>query len=332
LHAARAILAPIRPSTPPPASPVPAPQFALVLAVNEAFVPGASACLKSFLRHNSWFDARVVIVADGLGAASCETLARCYPVEFVMADPALGSILASHVRARALRSTESARLLALQVFSLQGFDRVVFLDADTLCLGDLRPLFDETADFAAAPDPTHVRRSMGGGAHGSDPADARSFAPYGRALSYSFNTGVMTIGGTLLRSGSYHALLELAARSDLPGVRSLGDQLVLNHFFDGTATPLDPRYNFQVSAESLLRRGFGLTLADVRVLHFAGCPKPWLESWETARKRVPARFLRYYDCWYEFVDRGFAPTDRDTLEQERAGLDELSRLSRGWGA
>src|SRR5882672_2721276 len=109
---------------------------ALVVAFDERFAVGAETSLFSLLRHNPWFDARLVVVGDGLGSKTREALRRLYPVELLEVDPALKS--GARRLARTGRVPKPSCLYSLQAFSLENLDRVVFMDVDTICLGDVR--------------------------------------------------------------------------------------------------------------------------------------------------------------------------------------------------
>lgn len=296
---------------------------ALVLAFDEHFAIGAETCLYSLLRHNPWFDARVIALGDGLSERTRSSLTRLYPVEFGSLDPALRSAAARVVRSGNVSRNAALRLGSLQLFGLSGLTRAVFLDVDTICTGDVRPLFELEAELAAAPDLPQLQRQL-------RPNGAAQ--PYGRALEYSFNTGVMSVAGRWLRPEVYMELLQLPGLSDAPGAHELSDQYVLNRYFEGKVTPLDVRYNFLVPAEVLSRKLFGRVLADVRILHFSGYSKPWQHTWEEARRRVPPRFLRYYECWHELrAELGTELTGEQALVQYRIGLDELSAAARQRG-
>jgi lipopolysaccharide biosynthesis glycosyltransferase len=300
---------------------------ALVMAFDDAFAIGAETSLFSLLRHNPWFDARVIALCDGVGAHHREALLRVYPIEMVDVAPEIKSIARRVAHSLGCSPGESTRLYSLQLFGLQDLDRAVFLDADTLCTGDVSALFSEPADLAAAPDHVQLMRSLE--TRRVEPTKHSRQEPYGRPLAFSFNSGVMTLSGRFLTPEIYRDLLQLPGLSDGHGSHRLLDQYVLNHYFDGRVTALDPRYNFLVGSEALLRHRHALTLSDVRVLHFAGCPKPWQKTWEHARRWVPARLLRYYDCWYEtrqLLTGGLS--DDEALGQQRLVLEELSRMAR----
>jgi hypothetical protein len=136
----------------------------------------------------------------------------------------------------------------LRVFGLEGIDRAVFLDADTLVLANIDALFDR-ADFAAAPD---------------------------FLVPDELNSGVMVVSPSA-------ALFErMMAALDHAGSYDGGDQGFLNRFVgDWYTGPPERRlpsgynthhfiYQF-ILAHPTLRRELGPT---VRVVHYT-VQKPW---------------------------------------------------------
>jgi lipopolysaccharide biosynthesis glycosyltransferase len=301
------------------------PERALVMAFDERFALGAETSLYSLLRYNRWFDGRVIVLADGLSASSCAALARLYPIEFVNLDPALTLVAERIVRSGRVSREVSRRLYMLQLFSLPGLERAVFLDSDTLCLGDVQALFDSPHHFAAAPDLLQLQRGIW-------PERADAHEPYGNRLAYSFNTGVISVSKKYLDQDVYVRLLQAPGLVESGGAPQLADQYLLNRAFEGEVAALHPRYNFIVSAEAILRQRYRLTLADVRILHFAGYAKPWQHTWAEARRSVPARFLRYYEAWHEHRQELMAELTSETArDQYQVGLGELSAAARDLG-
>jgi lipopolysaccharide biosynthesis glycosyltransferase len=300
---------------------------ALVMAFDESFAPGGATCLFSFRRHNAWYDGRVVVFGDGLGARTRAWLDRLGPIEVIDIDPALRSAAHRFTRSLGAPKAVALRLLSFQLFTLADVDRAVFLDADTICTGDLRPLFDTAADFAAAPDLVQLERDAS--FQRAVPPQASGGAPYGRDLAYSFNSGVMSVSDRWLTPAVYRDLLTLPGLESRAGALELADQYFLNRYLDGRVTSLDPRYNFIVCAEPLLRQVARLTVGDTRIVHYVGPGKPWEMTWEEARRRVPARFLRYHELWHELFELLTESARHDSaLRDYRRGLEELSLLGR----
>jgi hypothetical protein len=146
----------------------------------------------------------------------------------------------------------------LEVFTLRGYERIVYLDCDTLVLDDISPLWD-LGHYAEK------------GLYGVRESAEMGVAP---SVSGRFNTGVMVINQALLCEQTYRRLLEIA-RS---GVSYDGtDQGVVNEYLvcepNATAGELDPSFNVMVLSK---KAGRWERYQDrIRILHFNNRLKPW---------------------------------------------------------
>lgn len=151
----------------------------------------------------------------------------------------------------------------LEIFNLRQFERVVYLDCDTIVLDDISRLWDmsEFADKGVYA----VRETESMGVH--------------EAVIGKFNTGVMVVNPGLLPEQTYSNLLQIAREA---GSYDLGDQGVLNRFLERIGQPageLDPEYNVLVSIktrgrwEEVVRR-------PIRILHYVNFIKPWTPGHE----------------------------------------------------
>lgn len=219
---------------------------------NDEFVPGALALASSLRSHGNTAPLVVMHLGDlsstsesALSAVAGVQLRKVTPVEnpHQKADPRFSLVFSK-----------------LQVFSLFEFDKVVFLDADALVLGNLDALLDEVADFAAAPD------------HGIG------------LRKGEFNSGVFVCRP----NAAVHA--DLLSKVTSLGSRDGGDQGFLNEYFRGTARYIGREFN------TLKRLWWHFPqlcdLEKVRVLHFVGA-KPWHQP-----PQDQIRYQPLYDLWW----------------------------------
>lgn len=173
----------------------------------------------------------------------------------------------------------------LEIFALRQFDRLVYLDCDTIVLDDISRLWDleAFADHAVYA----VRETDSMGVH--------------PAVVGKCNTGVMVINPRLLPETAYDRLLEIARQS---GSYDLGDQGVINAYFERAGlTPgeLDPEYNVFVSVRAR-GRWSEVVRRPVRILHYVNLIKPWVPGHD----RDPyydEEFKRIWDDAYEVRGR-----------------------------
>lgn len=171
--------------------------------------------------------------------------------------------------------------------------RVLYLDADTLVVGDLRPLLELPLSghcLGAVLDPQNPLTG-----HGiAMPGWKQLGLPYGREY---FNSGVMLID----LPAAKHRGLFATARGFLaqhPEKVKFWDQDALNYAADGDWLRLESRWNTFALSPLAARPGFihhaeattplaGL-LADEQsaaILHYAGPDKPWQPSYPPGRLR-----------------------------------------------
>ena len=233
---------------------------AIVTVLNDAFVEYFRVLLFSIRKHNPGFDLPVVILHS-------RTLS---PLSLSQRD----QLLSVHANIDFLEVDESPytsffpvtpprlhpALLKLEIFAARGYERLLFLDADMLCLGDLRELFALSVPFAACPA-------------GKDRAKKERLRnDFHRRRG--FNTGVMMIGKDHLDGRTYTKLL----RQRLAPCPT-ADQDILNRFFRWKKVYcLDHRYNYHAQ---FFWKG---DETDVKILHYAGA-KP-LEAPKEDRMKV----------------------------------------------
>lgn len=278
---------------------------ALVCGIDDGYAPALRTLIRSIgAAHGpATSQLRLIVLDQGLTPAShAAILAECeeasLPVRVLPAPaPDHGYPVSEWIS-----SAVYTRLSIPDVVDDE--ERVLYLDADTLVVGDLRPLLDMSLSghcLAAALDPQNPLTG-----HGIAMPGWRELGiEYGRPY---FNSGVMLIDLAAAERGGLFA----AARRFLaehPDKVKFWDQDALNYSADGHWLQLDSRWNTFALSPLASRPEFihhaeattplaGL-LADehtAAVLHFAGPDKPWQPSYPPGRLR---------DLY-----RGFQPADQ----------------------
>jgi hypothetical protein len=173
----------------------------------------------------------------------------------------------------------------LEVFRFRGYDRVIYLDCDTLVVDDIASLWDPM-QFADAPF-FAVREQAAMGVHAS--------------VIGKFNTGVMVINPSLMSDVVWQRMVDIARRGDS---YDGGDQGVINAYLDdegGLAGELDAGFNVLVRAKK--EGQWDVYRSRLKVLHFVNALKPWSAEhhhdwlfdeelkrlWDDAYRFVPMR-------------------------------------------
>ncbi|KAJ1974968.1 glycogenin glucosyltransferase [Dimargaris xerosporica] len=181
----------------------------------------------------------------------------------------------------------------LELWRLTNYDKVVYLDADTLVLANLDDLFTTKADFAAAPD---------------------------IGWPDCFNSGVMVCQPS---NDTYQRLIAAASnRGSFDG----GDQGLLNDFFShwsrsGPEHRLAFTDNFVSSPFYSYFPAFNRYKDGIRVVHFIGTSKPWrCHRFSDGQARLPAgthdTAYPYLEQWWHHHDTfsaQFCPAEEKPL-------------------
>lgn len=296
----------------------------LATVTDRRYLPGTVIMISSFLRHNPWFDGDVVVLHDGLPVRSRRRLLRFPGIRLVQ----IGEELRGRLRALATRYPDLrprlARFHSLQAFALTGYERVLYLDSDILCIGDVRPLLDpplpgsrawEAAEppLVACPDQTRFRDQV---------RDAETFIPMERGgttpprdvIPDCFNTGVMVIRPDRLDPETTEGLFaRLHPDRWTPTRTGHTDQAVLNRHFGSRCGRAPERYNYLLASDS--DRWERPPMSEAVLLHFLGKPKPW----EFLRRGPPGDARQTRRAWELWRREARRDAVRRFLEARDAG-------------
>lgn len=219
--------------------------YVTMICGGDAYVPGIEALGRSLVESGTTRPRLVMTAPDVPASAKRRLAAAGWQIREVEPIPN------PHPEGVLLFKRFGASFTKLRAFELIEFERVVFLDADTIVLRNIDDLFDRPA-IAAAPD---------------------FFMPD------RFNSGVMVIEPSLGLFARLQA--KLAAAPSYDG----GDQGFLNSFWPdwwsmSVAHRLPAGYNMHHFVFQFMLAHKGLReqcLADVRVVHYT-LQKPWLQT------------------------------------------------------
>ena len=139
------------------------------------------------------------------------------------------------------------------IFTLKEYDKVIFFDADMLCLGDITDLFNIDVSFGAC--------TITKGSELDHPGRDNKHIK-------SFDGGLMVISKKYLTKKTREDLLEIAHQK-----KWSSDEPILNVYFDNIKTTFLPKkYNTLTSelTEPLLH--------DAKIIQFIDSKKPWFSG------------------------------------------------------
>lgn len=254
------------------------PRFAFVtLLTSDSYLAGALTTINSvldiepFTPHSQrTFDTVCLVSPSTVGHASLKALEKVFDVvvgvEQIITESWGNLDLLG-------RRDLAASLTKLHAFRLVQYEKIIFLDADTLVLRRLSHLFDSPHSFSAAPD---------------------------QGWPDAFNSGVMVLEPS---QESFDGLIDMMKKK---GTWDGGDQGLLNDFFPNW-NRLSFTYNVTPSAYYTYAPAYKRHGQDVNVLHFIGADKPWKRG--TRGTYDPeAASKDYYGLvgqWYDVFERHF---------------------------
>jgi hypothetical protein len=296
----------------------------LLTITDDGFIDGTEMLVFSFLRHNPWFEGRILVLAGGpLGEASKARLRALANIEFIAPDADLDARVASLTQAIPALKRAGPRFASIEAFGLVDFERVVYIDSDAFVTGDLSPLFFDHRPLLASPDGSRYDELLGD----LDGAREANRQRYGVALSACFNSGVLSIGGDCLQRHVRDALVASIDPDFWRGVETVGwtDQLILNRHFAGRAALLDGRWNYMPILEAKIRRAHRLHCFDARIVHMAGRCKPWETPADDLFEQAPG-LAKFYELWRQLraLLPGAADAACDTTRETR-GMQPVMR-------
>jgi len=154
----------------------------------------------------------------------------------------------------------------LSLFGLEGWQRIVYLDSDTIALDDLSELWDLDRFADRAIYAVRETAEMG---------------PWRGALG-KLNTGVMVVNAPLLDRRVHAEMLELTRveRSYDGGDQGIINSFLAHHGDEFEAGELPEEYN--VFVNDRIENRWPLIARRAKVLHFVGRTKPWSRNYERA--------------------------------------------------
>lgn len=303
--------------------------YALVTVTDDEFCIGTEVLLHSFLKYNPWFDGEILVLTTSLSEGAKRRLLDLAPVRFPAVDPRIEAASRSLERRIPELRDVRVRFLSLETFRLPGYRKVVFLDSDIFCIGDVSELFERSEPLLASYDGYSYEERL-------DPVLSKAGLPtigkpvrYGERFESSFSSGVMAVTDELLAEGTYRGLLGAMAGYDPGDQLVFTDQMILNLYFKDRFTPISGKYNYRVLLESYIRYLDGISSLDARLIHFSGAVKPWNNYAPADLFELSPQYVRFIDMWRELLDEVRHRGDDDHIA--RRILDQLRLIESDTG-
>eukprot|EP00752_Nemacystus_decipiens_P017080 g15297.t1 len=226
----------------------------VTMVTSNDFAIGAEVMLHSLriqCKRNSRRRALVVMITPGVSEMKRQVLAAAAD-EVIEVEP-IAMPAKEAVGHDGVPTWVQVGYTKLRLLGLTQYERVVYIDADALVMGNLDELFDREVEFAAAPD---------------------VFPPD------KFNAGVMLVVPSLL------VLKDMLSKVETLPSYDGGDTGFLNAYFaDWFSRPAAARLDFKYNALRTVywtthdkNPGYWEAIGPVKIIHFCSSPKPWEEA------------------------------------------------------
>lgn len=213
-----------------------------VTVCNKEYLIGLEVLLKSLVDNNPRVlkeQIPFLVISNELSESDLTFAASIYPYLMIK-----GYDESKYSEIEELKKIQMAHgdYTKYEIFSLTKVDKVIFLDSDTLILGNIDHLIDQTSDISAVRD----------------------------LYIDQFNTGVMVIGKKYLNDKITNDLIEL---TKVYGITEHLDQDIINFYFKGVFNEMSLSYNFLKIYHKAIFVNTGLP-EHVKILHYV-VKKPW---------------------------------------------------------
>jgi len=228
----------------------------VVTLINDAYVKGAATTLYSILKNSPGFNSDFIILDWGeLSEVNKTKLQKLY--DKVIFKPIETKYYEKCVYDKTWREWTYNCNYRFDIFCLEEYDKVIFMDSDFLNLSSIMPLIEMNTDFAVVPG-------------------IAEYIPQYRGKN-CFDAGLMVVGKKYLHSQVRDELADLsltpAPSSCLLTNNWASDEPILNVYFEKhNKVLLDQKYNFLTT---LLKRD---TLDKPNNYQFNGPKKPWVSD------------------------------------------------------
>lgn len=240
----------------------------ILTATDNNYAPWCGVMLTSLLKYNTMCDIHIWILGDELSDSNKVKFQRLHKnLNIIDVDWNLfkGSI-PSLTTMDYLSRTTWARLGVAKLLPLE-IDKILYIDADTLVMGQLSELYDEDlTDFAAAA------------------VDEYRDARYIDIPGFYFNAGVILINVDYFRRNDIlNQCIEYVKKNS--SLLRFHDQDVLNKVLEGHVKFMHRKFNMTCCGdvesddlrpgEKFIQDKEAIYNNDVRIYHYVGMVKPW---------------------------------------------------------
>jgi lipopolysaccharide biosynthesis glycosyltransferase len=295
--------------------------YAVTTILNDSFAEYFYVFVTSFLEHNRWFDGDIIIMHNDdfsfLSNKNINKISKLYSnIIFRKIETTkdyLYVIKEFKNRVNPAFHRFTASILTIETFNITGYDKILYLDADTLVINDIKELFLAKSDIVVTNDT-------------SDYITTNQIK-----LANDSNSQLKLNGGFLLvdkefNQKSDHVMNIFSEFDKIPDITFL-DQSILNYYLKRYEVLfINANYNllkrcFNDSKKELLKKYD----KNIKIIHYVG-EKPW----QIKQKDFEKSYTEIEKFWLNSYNKckGVIGVEHEELNVISSGirLDELREL------
>lgn len=243
--------------------------LAIVTVSSDEFVEGTIVLFKSILLNNRSFKGDFLVIDAGISHENKEVISDLFPCKFIEPSSLLKDKIGSLINSCPKYSKTSKRFYSLEIFNLTNYSKVLYLDSDILCVGNIKELFDVNEAISAVADFRYYRGFI---------RERNSLKPvfpnkYSKLFPEAFipklfNTGMILINSKLLNK-SYLDLVDNLTFDNFEKIKTgHTDTVVLNKLFLKDLNWLPLKWNAFTELDIS-------ELKEIKFIHYLRKNKPW---------------------------------------------------------
>jgi lipopolysaccharide biosynthesis glycosyltransferase len=260
-------------------------KLCLATVSNKEYWPGTCVMIKSFLKHNRWFNGDIIIITcDKEFFKRKIDKAKIKARLIAPSERLLNQIKKTRSEIHELKIDE---LFKIELFGLTGYDTIIYYDSDILHISEIDTEATLNKDLLATLDPWHFR----GFKRDKDTlTKIKSSGVFKNTYNNYVNSGFLLIGKKFINIEVYSKLIEAVNPALYKPIDDiLADEPVFNKVFEDLfeIAPIAANCPVHLIAE-------GIVDSEIGALHFTGKNKPWkIKTWIVLpfRKFIYFRFL-----------------------------------------
>jgi lipopolysaccharide biosynthesis glycosyltransferase len=244
---------------------------ALCTVSSKNYLSGTLVMINSFLKNNKWFEGEIVVIHNDLEENDRNLFRIFKSVVFRSVSNDLTVRIDKLVDETPSFESRKRRFFSLELFFLEHYEKVLFLDSDILVVDTLEDCFTWSDEIACAPDLTFYLNLL---------RDKNSFGLTSQENSKdiaikSFNAGFMLANKPARSEKRLQEILEFLKPVNWSRLTtSHTDQYLLNRVFEDNVRVINPEYCLISGSSDRVN----LAERRVRSIHYVGHTKPWLTN------------------------------------------------------